>query len=262
VLRPGAPVSGASRDAPRAGLAPTVKNVAMSAPMSVPYRIVMLVATPIVRWWGRLQVVGVQTVPTSGPLLILCNHDSYWDPVVIGVAGMKRRQIRALAKAELWNNPILARVLNGMGQIPIERGRADSAALEAAAEALRQGSCVGVFPEGTTSRGLITRPLSGAARLAITVPDTHILLARVTGCVDIARFPTRPRLRVEFFEPAKGQRHEGESAIVLTRRTMTEVRAGAPYAVSGRRKKAAALQVLVDAQNAEADRKGAQKRKT
>lgn len=203
------------------------------------YRLVMAVATPIVRWWGRLEVVGADKLPKSGALLLLCNHDSYWDPVVIGVAGMPRRQIRALAKSELWDKRVLATVLNGMGQIPIERGRSDKSALDNAADALRQGSCVGVFPEGTTSRGRVTRPLSGAARLAITVPETHIVLCRVTGCVDIIRFPKRPKLRVEFFEPAEGQRHDEESPIKLIRRTMTEVRTGTPYVIPGRAKRAA-----------------------
>lgn len=203
------------------------------------YRLVMVAATPIVRWWGRLEVIGADKLPKSGALLLLCNHDSYWDPVVIGVAGVRRRQIRALAKSELWEKPLLARILNGMGQIPIVRGRSDKAALDNAVDALRQGSCVGVFPEGTTSRGRVTRPLSGAARLAITVPETHIVLCRVTGCVDVIRFPKRPRLRVEFFEPAEGQRHDGESPIKLIRRTMTEVRTGTPYAIPGRAKRAA-----------------------
>src|SRR3954463_11079908 len=123
------------------------------------YRVVMCVATPVVRWWGRLRVSGAELLRGPGPLLICANHDSQWDPLVVGVAA-RGVQVRALAKASLWNNAIVARVLNGMGQIPIERGRGDAAALSAAIEQLGRGRCVGVFPEGTISRGQVMRPLS------------------------------------------------------------------------------------------------------
>jgi 1-acyl-sn-glycerol-3-phosphate acyltransferase len=195
----------------------------------------MLLATPIVRWWGRLQVRGAELLDGPGPMLIVPNHDSQWDPLVIGVAA-RGVQVRALAKASLWKNPIVARVLNGMGQIPIERGRGDAAALSAAIAQLEQGRCVGVFPEGTISRGEVMRPLSGAGRLALAVPGTRIVAVRVTGAVDIARFPTRPRITVEFFEPLGGQPQEGESAIKLTRRVMADVRARAPFVAAGRRR--------------------------
>jgi 1-acyl-sn-glycerol-3-phosphate acyltransferase len=204
------------------------------------YAAVMIVATPIVRWWGRLTVVGQELLPAGGPTVLMVNHDSAWDPVVVGVA-LRRRQVRALAKSSLWKNAVLGRVLDGMGQIPIERGRGDVTALSAAIDHLRRGQCIGVFPEGTISRGQPMRYLSGAGRLVLAVPGTRVLGVRVTGAVDIARFPRRPRLRVEVFEPADGSPADGESAIALTRRVMTEVRAAAPPALPGRAKKRARL---------------------
>ena len=62
----------------------------------------------------------------AGPLLIVGNHDSHWDPVMVGIAARNRRQIRALAKSDLWKVRGLGPVLNGMGQIPIERGKGDA----------------------------------------------------------------------------------------------------------------------------------------
>ena len=197
------------------------------------YRLVMWVATPVVKWWGRLSVRGAELLDAPGPILIWANHDSQWDPLVLGVAA-RGTQVRALAKSSLWKNKMVAAVLNRMGQIPIERGRGDMAALSAAVEQLERGRCVGVFPEGTISRGEVMRPLSGAGRLVLAVPATRIVAVSVTGAVDIARFPTRPRIRVEFFEPADGPPHEGETAIKLTRRVMAEVRARAPFVAAGR----------------------------
>jgi 1-acyl-sn-glycerol-3-phosphate acyltransferase len=63
------------------------------------YRGVMIASTPGVVWWGRLRVTGLELLPLQGPLLVVGDHDSYWDTVATGIAGMPRRQIRALAKA-------------------------------------------------------------------------------------------------------------------------------------------------------------------
>jgi 1-acyl-sn-glycerol-3-phosphate acyltransferase len=205
------------------------------AERSLTYRVVMAFATPIVRWWGRLEVVGLSHLPAQGPTLVMANHDSMWDPLVVGVAA-RHRQVRALAKASLWRTKVVAKVLDGMGQIPIERGRGDVAALSAAITALQEGGCIGVFPEGTVSRGQKLRPLSGAGRVVLAVPGTTVVGVRVIGAVDIVRFPHRPRLRVEFFDP--GQPTEGESAVALTKRVMADVRDRAPAAVPGRRRKA------------------------
>jgi len=203
------------------------------ARVSLTYRVVMAVATPVVRWWGRLRVDGAELLKAPGPILVIANHDSQWDPVVVGVAA-RGLQVRALAKASLWTNPVVAKVLDGMGQIPIERGRSDTTALTAAIDRLRAGACVGVFPEGTISRGQQMRALSGAGRLALAVPEARIVAVAITGAVDIARFPRRPRVRVEFFLPEGGQPQGGESAIKLTRRVMAEVRAKAPFTPAGR----------------------------
>jgi 1-acyl-sn-glycerol-3-phosphate acyltransferase len=201
--------------------------------ISLTYRVVMIIATPIVRWWGRLAVRGAELLDAPGAIVVFANHDSQWDPLVVGVAA-RGRQVRALAKSSLWKNPVVARVLDGMGQIPIDRGRGDVAALSAAIEQLDRGACVGVFPEGTISRGQTMRPLSGAGRLALAVPRARIVAVSITGAVDIVRFPRRPRIRVEFFEPAGGQPQDGESAIKLTRRVMGDIRARAPFVSAGR----------------------------
>jgi 1-acyl-sn-glycerol-3-phosphate acyltransferase len=209
--------------------------------VSVAYRVVMAVATPFVRWWGRLEVEGAEVLAPTGGILMMANHDSHWDPLVVGLAA-RGVQVRALAKASLWKNPVVARVLDGMGQIPIERGRSDTAALSAAIERLQAGDCVGVFPEGTVSRGKQLRALSGAGRLATAAPGVQVVAVSITGAVDVVRFPKRPRLRVRFFLPAGGQPHEGESPIALTKRVMSEVRAEAPPVAAGRHPEAAAVE--------------------
>ena len=203
--------------------------------ISPTYRLAMGACVPVVRWWGRLEVEGLELVPEEGPVLLAANHDSYWDPVSIGVAGLRRRQFRALAKSSMWKVKGLNKILDGMGQIPIERGSADTGALNRAIEELRAGACIGVFPEGTRSLGRELRARSGFGRLAEAVPEAAVVLCSVQGTTDVARFPTRPRIRLRFFLPAEGGLQPGESAGDFTVRLLKEVRAGAPITHAGRR---------------------------
>ena len=198
------------------------------------YAVAMRACSPIVRGWGRLAVEGLEHLSESGPVLLAVNHDSYWDPVAVGVAALPRRQIRALAKASMWRIKGLDRILDGMGQIPIERGKSDTAALERAVAELSAGACLGIFPEGTRSRGRELRARGGLGRLAEAVPEARILCCSVVGTTGIARLPKRPRVRVRFFPPAGGGLRSGESAGELTARLLAEIRADAPVVAAGR----------------------------
>jgi 1-acyl-sn-glycerol-3-phosphate acyltransferase len=194
----------------------------------------MAACAPIVRWWGRLEVSGLGHLPSSGPVLVAGNHDSLWDPIAIGTAGLKRRQIQALSKSSLWKNALVGKVLDGMGQIPIDRGTGDIGALERAISELRAGACIGIFPEGTRSRGRELRARSGLGRIAEAVPEAQIVCCTVEGTVDIARFPKRPRIRVRFFPPAGGGLAADESAAELPARLLAEIRRSAPTLACGR----------------------------
>jgi len=213
-----------------------------AAPISRTYRAAMSLCRPLGRW-GRLRVEGLEALPASGPVLVIGNHDSYWDPVLIGLAARRRRQIRALAKSSLWRVPGLGPVLNGMGQIPIVRGAGDAAAMENAIEALRDGSCIGVFPEGTTSRGRTLRARSGVGRLALAVPEARLVLVGITGTTDYSRFPVRPRVAVRFFAPEGGQPRPGEDPGELSARLLGEIRAEIPPIAAGRAGAAAAAEL-------------------
>lgn len=198
----------------------------------------MTVTKPMA-WWGRMEVEGLEAVPESGPLLIVGNHDSHWDPVMVGIAALERRQIRALAKSDLWKVRGLGPILNGMGQIPIERGKGDAQALARAIDALRAGVCIGVFPEGTRSRGKVLRARSGVGRLALEVPEAHVTLVAIEGTTDITGFPRRPRVRVRFFDPAGGQPRPGEDPGELAARLLAEIRDLVPPSLAYRKRKQA-----------------------
>jgi 1-acyl-sn-glycerol-3-phosphate acyltransferase len=197
----------------------------------------MAACAPFAAWWGRMEVEGLEALPRSGPVLVAGNHDSNMDPVAVGVAARHRRQVRALAKSSLWDSRLLAPILDGMGQIPIERGTGDRGALDKAIEALRAGACIGIFPEGTRSRGRELRARSGIGHLAAAVPEARVVLVAVSGTTDYVRFPKRPRVAVRFSLPAAGDYRPGEDATEFAARLLDELRAGVPRVISGRRPK-------------------------
>jgi 1-acyl-sn-glycerol-3-phosphate acyltransferase len=140
------------------------------------------VVAPVVRRVYRLDVRGLERLPASGPLLVAANHASLVDPFVLGAA--IPRSLRFLAKAELWRLPLLDRVLDSLGGIPVDRGRGDLTAMRRAREALDAGEAVAVFPEGTVRRG---GPwLRGAARLALGTGAT-LVPVRLVGTADALR---------------------------------------------------------------------------
>jgi 1-acyl-sn-glycerol-3-phosphate acyltransferase len=189
-------------------------------------------------WWARMRVEGLERVPERGPLLLVPNHDSQWDPVIVGVALRKRRTLRFLARANLWSVFGLAPLLNGMRQIPIERGAGDRQALSNAVAALAAGDAVCIFPEGKLSRGARLQARSGVGWLAKACPEARVVLCAVEGTTDFARFPRRPWVKVTLFQPESGQPAPGEEPGQVAARLLDELRRRVPPVPAGRRSQA------------------------
>ena len=199
------------------------------------YRTLVIVGFPLIVW-ARLEVRGVDELSEPGPILLVSNHDSAVDPLALGAAGMMvRRPVRFLTRSNLWRYRPLAVLLNGIHQIPIRRGAGDSAALDAATAALQAGEVIGLFPEGTISRGQWLRARRGVSRLAQASPDARVVLAAVSGGTDLVRFPRRPRVIVELFAPRTGQPQAGEDHAALAARLLAEIRERVPPVAAGRR---------------------------
>jgi len=214
------------------------------AGLSWPYRVIVTVAIPIMRW-SRMRVTGLACLPGEGPTLLVGDHDSYWDPIAIAVAARGVRQIRALAKSTLWSNRLAGALMTEMGHIPVERGVSNAEAMKTAIEELRRGACIGIFPEGTRSLGRDLRARAGVGRLAEAVPEATVVCVRTNGSVDVVRVPKRPRITVEFYRPAGGQLHPGETAAQFADRLLAELRANAPREIPGRAKTAAKYRTRV-----------------
>ncbi|NEQ35355.1 MAG: 1-acyl-sn-glycerol-3-phosphate acyltransferase [Okeania sp. SIO3I5] len=123
------------------------------------------VVAPILRFYFRSNIYGMENVPQQGPLVIVSNHASDLDPPILSVSA--RRPVAYMAKKELFDVPILKQIITLYGAYPVNRGSADRSAIRSAINSLAEGWAVGIFIQGTrTLDGRISEPKLGAALVA------------------------------------------------------------------------------------------------
>jgi len=127
------------------------------------YRLGVLLVAPFVRLVYGLRVHGVEHVPLEGPCVIAANHDSAWDPPVVGIS--TPRFLQFMAKRELFERRLVGAVFRGVGSFPVNRGQNDIGAVKEALRRLRAGGAVGIFFEGTR-HAEAKASMDGAAFLA------------------------------------------------------------------------------------------------
>jgi 1-acyl-sn-glycerol-3-phosphate acyltransferase len=164
------------------------------------YGILKPLAVFLMRTWFGLRVRGAEHIPSSGPALIVSNHQSILDPPLIG--GATRRQIYFLAKAELFRIPVFGPLIRALHARPVRREGSDPRALRTAALLLKEGKALLVFPEGTRSLdGRLGEGKPGVGMLAVT-SGAPVVPAYVSGTLEAlpkgAVWPRRSQVSVSF----------------------------------------------------------------
>ena len=126
------------------------------------YAVARAVLVPLLTLLFRIRLIGVNNIPKQGPVIVACNHISYFDPLchakLIDKSG---RKARFFAKAELWKNPFLKFVLTHAHQIPVERGSGETGPVEKAIEWIHKGELVVIYPEATITTNPDLTPMQG-----------------------------------------------------------------------------------------------------
>ncbi|WP_458123104.1 lysophospholipid acyltransferase family protein [Paenibacillus sp. Z3-2] len=95
----------------------------------------------------RLEAVGRENIPKDGGVLLCSNHISNFDPPTVGIK--IRRQVRFMAKSELFDIPVLGRIIKAVGAFPVKRGGVSKESIKTSLNILRDGGVLGIFPSGS-----------------------------------------------------------------------------------------------------------------
>jgi 1-acyl-sn-glycerol-3-phosphate acyltransferase len=128
------------------------------------YRFSHIAVGVLLRVLFRYRVIGIEKIPRDGGVIIAANHISNFDPPILGVAAP--RPVSYMAKKELFALPILRTILPWLYAFPVDREAGGTGALRAALRMLKEGRCVGIFPEGGRNVTGTNDEKAGAAFLA------------------------------------------------------------------------------------------------
>ena len=114
---------------------------------SVFYRMIYAIFAGLVGFLFRIRVTGRENEPDEGGFIVCANHISATDAVVLCYA-FRKHQVRFMAKKELFKIPLLSGLIRVLGAFPIDRGGNDVGAIKTAVSLVKEGKCMGIFPQG------------------------------------------------------------------------------------------------------------------
>lgn len=131
---------------------------------------------------------------TNGRKFVICsNHLSMLDPIFIVMAYGWGRKLTIMGKAELFRNPIFAWIFRAVGVFPVERGKADTGAIDKAIADINDGRGMLIFPEGTRGTGDAMLKMKSGAFMIAAQTGADIIPVRMI-------YPTSTR-KLKFFAP-------------------------------------------------------------
>ncbi|MEA2709343.1 MAG: 1-acyl-sn-glycerol-3-phosphate acyltransferase [Phycisphaerales bacterium] len=129
------------------------------------YSIGRIFARPWADQWFDLKAYGINNVPQRGGVLIVSNHQSYLDPILVAVK--LKRPLSFLAKSELFKNPFFGAFIGSFNAFPVRQGEGDVGAVKETIRRLQEGHALNMYPEGTRSpNGEIMKMQAGIGLIA------------------------------------------------------------------------------------------------
>ena len=154
-----------------------------------------LLAECWLRFWYRFRMVGRERVPSSGPVLFLSNHQSYYDPMINGSL-VSERPFSPIASSHLFKFKPLAWLIRSYGAVPVSAGAGDKGAMKVALAELAAGRSVLIYPEGTRCPDGHVAAFQRGVSLMLRRAEATVVPMGIEGAFDV--WPTGrtlPRLR-------------------------------------------------------------------
>jgi 1-acyl-sn-glycerol-3-phosphate acyltransferase len=149
----------------------------------------------------RIHVVGRENLIHGRGFVIAANHLSDLDPAFVIIARFFGRRMKILAKAELYNNPVVGFVLSCLGAVPIARGKGDTGTLDKVIAQCKNGTGVLIFPEGTRSKTGQLGPLKSGAFVIAGQAQADMIPCRILYDTPDGRMRLFCRVRICFGKP-------------------------------------------------------------
>lgn len=167
------------------------------------YHFAAFLARNLFRLAGRLEVRGLGNIPQTGPFLLLANHESILDPILI--QAVCPRPVHTMAKSTQFATPLMSWVMRQVKSFPVRRYQVDPQSVRMVLRRLEQGEAVGIYPEGERSwDGRLQEPRRGTIRLVLRA-DVPIIPCTIAGSYDVwprwDRGIRRGNVRIDFGEP-------------------------------------------------------------
>jgi len=158
---------------------------------------------PLVHLVARIRVLGDHHLPKTGPFILVANHQSFLDPIIVQV--ICKRPLHTLAKSTQFGGTIMGWIMPRVNAIPTRRYRIEPQALRVVLRRLESGEAVGIYPEGERSWDGELQPFRlGTIRLLLKA-GVPVIPCGVVGSYDVwprwSKKIRRRRVRVEFGEP-------------------------------------------------------------
>lgn len=126
-----------------------------------------------------LRTRGERNVPRRGPVLLVANHESYIDPIAVGLAA--RRRLYYLARKSLFRNAVFGRYLRSVNSVPVDQEGLGIEGLRTVAGQLKAGHAVLVFPEGSRTPDGHLQPLKGGVHVLVKRSPAPVLPVGIAG---------------------------------------------------------------------------------
>lgn len=130
-----------------------------------------------------VRLFGMENIPASGPLLMVSNHQSHYDPPLLTMLG--RRQLYFMARATLFDKPAFARLIRALHAIPLDQSRGDTKSFKTALGHLSLGRVVCVFPEGSRSEFGAIEEFKPGIGLLIKRARVPVIPMAIEGAFDV-----------------------------------------------------------------------------
>lgn len=146
------------------------------------HKLVYLASMGAMVFGYSLRIEGRRNMPQTGPALLIANHQSFLDPVLVGLASY--RQLCYLARKTLFRNPLFTWLMRSLNTVPIDQEGVGKEGLRTIVDELRKGQAVLVFPEGERTADGALHALKPGVSLLIKRTHAPIVPVGIAGAYD------------------------------------------------------------------------------